>query len=126
LNREAGNHRELVPGVARPPRKEDYAPIVRGLRPFLPDEEVDLRSSLLLMRDRAMATKANASEYAWALLDVVERVGADHAMNHRVDVESLREMRRICLNIVCAASSFDAMYQPRLPLDDGEANGRGV
>jgi signal transduction protein with GAF and PtsI domain len=57
---------------------------------------------------------------------LVERVGAEHAMNHRVDVESLREMRRICLNIVCAASSFDAMYQPRLPLEQGEANGRGV
>jgi hypothetical protein len=112
---------ELVPGVSRPPRREDYEPIVRGLRPFVDGEELMLRSSLLLMRDRAMATKRNASEYAWTLLDVVERVGAEHAMNHRVDVESLREMRRICLNIVCAASSFDAMYQPRLPLEQGEA-----
>lgn len=113
---------ELVPGVSRPPRKDDYFDIVRGLRPFVEEEEMNLRSSLLLMRDRAMATKNGASEYAWRLLDVVERVASDHAMNHRVDVESLREMRRICLNIVCAASSFDAMYQPRLPLDDGEAN----
>lgn len=117
---------EIVPGVARPPRRSDYEPIVRGLRPFIDDEELMLRSSLLLMRDRAMATKNGASEYAYALLDVVERVGSDHAMNHRVDVDSLREMRRICLNIVCAASSFDAMYQPRLPLDEGEANGRGA
>jgi hypothetical protein len=80
-----------------------------------------LRSSLLLMRDRAMATKRNASEYAWTLLDVVERVGAEHAMNHRVDVESLREMRRICLNIVCAASSFDAMYRALPSPDQPEA-----
>jgi hypothetical protein len=116
---------EIIAGVSRPPRRSDYEPIVKGMRPFIEGEELELRSSLLLMRDRAMATKASASEYAWSLLDVVERVGSDHAMNHRVDVESLREMRRICLNIVCAASSFDAMYQPRLPLDDGEANGRG-
>lgn len=116
---------EIIPGVSRPPRREDYESIVRGLRPFVDGEELMLRSSLLLMRDRAMATKPRASEYAWRLLDVVERVGAEHAMNHRVDVESLREMRRICLNIVAAASSFDAMYQPRLPLEDGEANGRG-
>jgi hypothetical protein len=114
---------EVIPGVARPPRREDYEPIVRGLRPLCDGEELMLRTSLLLMRDRAMATKMRASEYAWQLLDVVERVGADHAMNHRVDVESLREMRRICLNIACAASSFDAMYQPRLPLDEGEAKG---
>lgn len=115
----------LPEGISRPPRREDYIPIVKGLRPFIGDEELTLRSSLLLMRDRAMATKPRASEYAWTLLDVVERVGAEHAMNHRVDVESLREMRRICLNIVCAASSFDAMYQPRLPLDEGEADARG-
>lgn len=125
MNDQAGRD-ELVAGIARPPRRSDYLPIVRGMRPFVSDEEADLRASLLLMRDRAMATKSNASEYAWALLDVVERVGAEHAMNHRVDVESLREMRRICLNIVCAASSFDSMYQPRLPLEDGEADGRGV
>jgi hypothetical protein len=111
---------EIVSGLGRPPQRSDYLPIVRGMRPFVSDEEADLRASLLLMRDRAMATKNSASEYAWSLLDVVERVGADHAMNHRVDVESLREMRRICLNIVCAASSFDAMYQPRLPLGEGD------
>jgi hypothetical protein len=117
---------EIVPGVSRAPTRSDYEPIVRGLRPLCGGEELELRTSLLLMRDRAMATKLRASEYAWGLLDVVERVGADHAMNHKVDVESLREMRRICLNIVCAASSFDAMMQPRLPLDEGEANGRGA
>jgi hypothetical protein len=112
---------ELVPGVSRPPSREDYEPIVRGLRPLVDGEELMLRSSLLLMRDRAMATKRNASEYAWTLLDVVERVGAEHAMNHRVDVESLREMRRICLNIVCAASSFDAMYRALPSPDQPEA-----
>jgi hypothetical protein len=111
------DQRGIIAGVSRPPRREDYEPIIKGMRPFCEGEELTLRSSLLLMRDRAMSTKNSASEYAWTLLDVVERVGADHAMNHRVDVESLREMRRICLNIVCAASSFDAMYQPRLPLD---------
>jgi hypothetical protein len=112
---------EIVPGVARPPQRSDYEPIIKGLRPLCDGEELMLRSSLMLMRDRAIATKSRACEPAWLLLDVVERVGAEHAMNHRVDVESLREMRRICLNIVCAASSFDAMYQPRLPLEDGEA-----
>lgn len=117
---------ELVPGVARPPRRSDYEPIVKGLRPFIKEEELTLRSSLLLMRDRAIATKQNASEYAWSLLDVVERVASAHAMNHRIDIDSLREMRRICLNIVCAASSFDGIFQPSLPLDEGEANGRGA
>ena len=116
---------EVVPGVTRAPTRADYEPIVRGLRPFIDGEELELRSSLLLMRDRAIATKNNACEPAWMLLDVVEHVASENAMNNRIDLDSLREMRRICLNVVCAASSFDAMFQPRLPLQGGEANGRG-
>jgi hypothetical protein len=116
---------EIVAGVSRVPRREDYEPIVKGLRPFIEGEELMLRSSLLLMRDRAMATKNGACEPAWMLLDIVERVANENAMNHKIDVETLRELRRISLNCVCAASSFDALFQPRLPLEDGEANARG-
>ena len=116
----------LPEGVARVPRREDYFPIVKGLRPFLADEEVELRASLLLMRDRAMATKPRACTPAWALLDVVENVASESALNHKLAVDELRELRRLCLNCVASASSFDTLFQPRLPLDDGEANGRGA
>jgi hypothetical protein len=105
----------------RVPKRSDYEPIVRGLRPMCDGEELMLRSSLLLMRDRAMATKTRACEPAWMLLDVVERVASENAMNHRVDLESLREMRRLCVMCVCNASGFDALFQPRLPLGEGEA-----
>lgn len=121
------NAREIVPGVSRPPRAEDYAPIVRGLRPFLSDEEVQLRSSLMLMRDRAISTKGASTTCApsWALLDVVEQVASESAMNHQVPVETLKELRRLCVQCVMAASNFDTLFQPRLPLNDGEADGRG-
>lgn len=110
----------------RPPRREDYEPIVRGLRPFCEGEELMLRSSLLLMRDRAMATKNNACAPSWALLDVVERVASEWAMNHKLHVEELREVRRLCVMCVANASSFDTLFQPGLPgIDEGEANGRG-
>jgi hypothetical protein len=46
-------------------------------------------------------------------------------MNSRVPVEDLRELRRLCLNCVCAASSFDTLFQPRLSLGEGEANAGG-
>jgi hypothetical protein len=111
---------ELVPGVHRVPRREDYIPIVKGLRPFVDGEELMLRASLLLMRDRSMSTKQSACAPAWALLDVVERVASESAMNHKLQLDELRELRRVCLNIVCAASSLDALFHPRLPLD-GEA-----
>jgi hypothetical protein len=109
----------------RPPRRDDYIPIVKGLRPLCEGEELELRSSLLLMRDRAIATKAAACAPSWQLLDVVERVASESALNHKLDVEELRELRRLCLNTVASASSFDTLFHPRLPLNDGEAHGRG-
>lgn len=112
---------EIIPGIARPPRREDYEPIVRGLRPLCDGEELMLRTSLLLMRDRAMATKPMACESAWALLDIVEREASEAAMNHRIRLDDLREIRRLCVMCVCTASSFDTLYQPRLPLEEGEA-----
>lgn len=110
---------EIVPGVARPPRREDYEPIVRGLRPFVGEEELMLRSSLLLMRDRAMSAKQSGqlSEPAWRVLDVVERLTSENAMNNRMGVVPLRELRRLCLNCVASASSLDTLFrlQPEPP-----------
>lgn len=116
---------EIVPGIARPPRREDYEPIVRGLRPLCEGEELMLRTSLLLMRDRAMATKNAACEPAWILLDVVERTASDNAMNSRVSLDDLRELRRLCVMCVTNAMGFDRVFQPQLPLEKGEAHARG-
>lgn len=110
-----------LPRVAR---KDDYVPIVRALRPWMNDEEAELRASLLLFRDRACTTKPSCCEPSWALLDVVERIGSENAMNYRVPVDHLRELRRLCSQCVMAARDFDLLFQPRLPLDDGEAHGR--
>lgn len=113
---------ELVSGVSRPPRREDYEPIVKGLRPFCAGEELQLRSSLLLMRDRAMATKPTASHSGWALLDVIEREANGVALNHRVTLDDLREFQRLCIRLVTVARGFDDLYQPHLPgIEDGEA-----
>jgi hypothetical protein len=109
----------------RPPRREDYEPIVKGMIPFCEGEELMLRTSLLLMRDRAIATKAVACEAGWALLDVVEREASEVALR-AVPIEDLREFRRLCVRCVMAASGFDALYQPNLPgIERGEANAGG-
>jgi hypothetical protein len=110
--------------IPRPTRRSDYEPIVKAMRPLCEGEELELRSSLLLMRDRAMATKAMACTPAWALLDVVENVANESALSFAVSRDQLREIRRLCLNCVAAASSFDTLYQPRLPGLEGEADGR--
>lgn len=111
----------------RPPRREDYEPIVKAHMPcrVFEGEELMLRSSLLLMRDRAMATKQVASESGWALLDIVEREASVAALHRDIDIPSLREFRRLCLACVMAASGFDLIYQASLPSQKGEANAGG-
>lgn len=109
----------------RAPRREDYEPIVKGLLPYCEGEELRLRTGLLLMRDRAMATKAMASQSSWALLDIVEREAGEVALRG-CKIDDLREFRRLCVQCVMTASGFDMLYQPSLPgLEKGEANGRG-
>ena len=114
------------PSQYRPPRREDYEPIVKGIIPFCDGEELHLRAGLLLMRDRAMASKAGAvtsgmSTSAWALLDLVERESSEAAF-HAMPIEVLREFRELCVKCVVIAQAFDRIYQPKLPgLEDGEA-----
>lgn len=112
----------LPAGVSRPANRSDYIPIIQGLRPFVEGEELELRCSLMLMRDRAIATKLIAKDPAWTLLDVVQREASEHAMNWRLGIEDLREIRRLCVMCVCNASSFDTFYRAS---DEGEANAGG-
>lgn len=106
----------------RAPVRSDYEPIVRGLLPTCQGEELQLRASLLLMRDRARATKAIACESAWALLDIVDREASAMAFQS-MKIEDLREVRRLCVRCVATASGFDMLYQPKLPgIEQGEAN----
>lgn len=104
----------------RPPRRADYEPIVRGLLPMCSGEELQLRAGLLLMRDRAMATKPISCAASWALLDVVEKEASEVALRS-IPLDDLREFRRLCVMCVMTASGFDMLYQPKLPgLEDGE------
>jgi hypothetical protein len=111
---------DVVPDVGRPPRRSDYESIVKGLRPLCDGEELMLRTSLLLMRDRAIATKPISCESSWALLDIVDRETSDAAFRS-LSLDDLRELRRLCIQCVMTASGFDGLYQPRLPgLEGGE------
>lgn len=109
----------------RPPTRDDYVPIVRGLWPKVGEEELKLRTNLLWYRDRAMATKSIACETSWTLLDVVEREANAVALDHRVDVDALREILRLLALIVGTALGFDKLYTPTIPgLIEGEASER--
>lgn len=104
------------------PRRQDYEPMVRAFLPSAEGEELELRSRLLLMRDRAMATKPIACDQAWHLLDLVERTASAEAFRP-MKAEDLAEVRRILVMCVAAASSFDTLYAPKLPLGETDARG---
>ena len=102
------------------PRREDYEPNVRAFLPTAEGEELQLRASLLLMRDRAVATKPIASETGWHLLDLVERTATRYAF-WPMALADLRELRRLLLNTVCAASGFDGLFSaPEMIVEERE------
>lgn len=105
----------------RPPMRQDYERTVRGLMPSCTGEELMLRSSLLLMRDRAAATKFRASESGWALLDVIEREAGRVALAG-ISLDDLREVRRLCVRCAAIASGFDMLCAPPA---EREAHARG-
>jgi hypothetical protein len=67
---------EIVPGVSRPPRRSDYIPLVKGMRPFVSDEELVLRALTAPDARSGDGDQATACEYAWPLLDVIERTAS--------------------------------------------------
>lgn len=104
------------------PKREDYEPAVKCFLPSAHGEELELRASLLLMRDRALATMPIACEEAWTLLDLVQRTaGRDAFRSMRMD--ELREIKRLLIRIISTASGFDGLWAPQLDL--GEKHGRG-
>lgn len=104
-------------------RREDYFPNVSAFMPLASGKELELRASLLLIRDRAMATKRRSSEYGWEVLDLVERIARDNALRE-MPVDCLEEIRRLVIRLVSTASGFDVLFAPE-PSATGGANGGG-
>lgn len=104
------------------PARAQYEPIIRGFIPQAWGDELDHRSSLLYIRDRAAAQKDAACEESWHLLDLVERTAGRDAFR-AMPVGELAEIRKLCSLSVALAARFDSLFAPKLPLEgDG---GRG-
>ena len=91
------------------PKREDYDPVIRAFMPGVDREELELRASLLLMRDRAMSTKPIACEEAWQILDLVERTASRDAFRS-AGLDELREIKRLLIRLVSTASGFDNLF----------------
>lgn len=110
------------------PKREDYEPVIRNFMPGVEADELELRASLLLMRDRAISTKPIACEEAWQILDLVERTASRDAFRPMSN-EELAEIKRLLIRLVSTASGFDSLWAPALDLGPelkaGGQNARG-
>lgn len=104
------------------PKREDYEPAVKCFLPSAQGEELELRASLLLMRDRALSTMPIACEESWQILDLVQRTASRDAFRS-MRIDELREIKRLLIRLVSTASGFDSLFAPQLDL--GEKHGRG-
>jgi hypothetical protein len=109
----------------RYPQREDYYPTVRAFLPGCEGEELDNRASLLLMRDRALATKPACSDVGWEILDLVQRTASDLAFKSMPAVE-LKTARYLLVRLISAASGFDSMWAPQLDLGGAPEGLEGV
>lgn len=99
-----------------PPRAA-YEPMVRAFLPAAFGDELSHRSSLLYIRDRAMAAKEGATEECWHLLDLVERTASRDAFRP-MPAGELGEIRTLLNLTVALAARFDRLFAPELPLGD--------
>lgn len=102
----------MTDATAIPESRRQYVPTVTTFLPGVQDEELDVRCSLLLMRDCAMAAKGSCSEEAWTILDHVERLTSRFAFQG-MPLDHLVELRRVLRLIVAAAASLDDWASPR-------------
>lgn len=97
-----------------PPRpqhqREAYAPIVQRFLPGCEGEELNLRCSLLLMRDRAAVRAKHCSDDAYPLLAHVERMATGRAFSS-MPLDTLRETRRLCVMMFANASGLEAIAE---------------
>lgn len=88
-------------------RRQDYEPTVRALMPASEGEEMEIRCSLLLMRDCALSAKRYCSEDAWPVMDHIERLAADYAFRS-VPIDKYREFREALRKLVAACACLDS------------------
>lgn len=100
-------------------RRQQYEPTVRALMPGAEGDELDVRCSLLLMRDCSTSAKNSCSEEAWPILDQVERLTSRFAFQ-AMPIEDLVELRRVLRLVVAAAANLDAWATP-----GKDSDGRG-
>jgi hypothetical protein len=113
---------DVIAGM-RPPKRSDYAPVVKGLIPLCEGEELQMRCSILLVRDKSLASMRRCSEESHGVLAEVHRLASQYAFE-AIPTEELRELRYRLVMLTACASGLE-MFAYRLACPDGGANAGG-
>ena len=92
-----------------PVQRQDYEPTVRALMPSSAGEDMEIRCSLLMMRDCAASEKRFCCEDTWPLMDHVERLAGHYAFHH-MPLDRFREIRDALRRTVAAAACFEHVH----------------
>lgn len=114
-----------APATFKPATWQDHRPKVRAVFPAAADEEIELRSRLLHLRDLAMGAMPRSYEESHYLLNAVQRMANRYALEP-LDHGQLKELRRILVMATTAASSMQVLMNEinAEPAAEGQ-HGRG-
>jgi len=91
----------------RPFSKARYGQMVGLLVPGTPEDQIEIRAALMMMRDLSSSAKRNAGDVSWAILDIIEQVVTQFGFA-AMTTEEATEMRMVLRLLAQAAARFDS------------------
>jgi hypothetical protein len=87
-----------------------YHPIVRTYFPIAEDEEIELRSSLMAIRDLSTSRLLSCTQTSGVLWQCVQQLASEYATAH-LNLSELSFLRGTVVSLAAAASTFQGAYQ---------------
>jgi hypothetical protein len=95
-----------APASIKPAGRDRYRLIVEHHCPAISEEELQVRCSILLVRDKATSSLRRCSEEAHGILTEIQRLGDLHAFRS-MPLEQLAELRRQMVRLLSCASGLE-------------------
>ena len=107
------------------PARDRYIPIVRQHVPTCQGKELELRCSLLMVRDQSASALRRCSEEAYGVLAEVHRLSSENAFA-AMPLAELAELRRQLVQLTACASGLEMFaYRLACPKAAGGTDARG-
>ena len=99
--------------------RDQYRPIVSALLPWCGDKELDLRCSILLLRDQASQSHHRSSSDSVVIYQEIARLGCLYALGSSLSCDQLAMLRQTMVRLMLAAKALDEISPSQQELDAG-------